>query len=355
MESFYHLPPSSTTRGLPLSHPSLKRLDLQAITSEWLSLTMDPSSFTPAHSLTTTPIPPTPPPLPTDLAPFPKAQEPKTPSPAPTQTVFPLLPQTFSRTPPFKDGRLSLGHTPVVLPGTQPPLPPPPIPPSSLVSPLPDSSLQYNSSRGFTKTAQILHIAEPKRLSCTVLEPQKSSTQIPHRHKSTLPVNKGSKTPDVNLQVKDPYDELLSMVLDGSTSRDVVECTRLSPRDSPSATLTNESKSRWFKSKAEKSDQPEENPTAASPASETAGGVWFDVQFHKPVTMEPLSVIWEGQKTLIDDEPVESQMPPTVKEKEYTELFIEEEDEALEDKEANVRVINERLRPKVEHGVSCIY
>lgn len=353
MESFYHLPPSSTTRDLPLSHPLLTRLDLQAITSEWLSLTMDPSS-TPAHSLTATPIPPTPPPppLPTDLAPFPKTWEPKTPSPAPAQTVFALLPQTVSRTAPFKDGRLSLCHTPV-LPVTQPP-PPPPDPPSSLISPLPDLSLRYNSGRGFTEKAQILHIAEPKLLSCTVIEPQKSSTQIPYRHKSALPVNKGSKTPDVNLHVKDPYDELLSIVLDGSTRRDVVESTRLSQRDSPSATLTNESKSRWFKSKAEKNNQPAENATAASPASKSAGSVWLDVQLRKPVTMEPLSIIWEGQKTLNDDEPVESQIPPSVQEKGYMELFIEEEDEALEDKEADVRVINERLRPQVEHGVSCI-
>lgn len=141
------------------------------------------------------------------------------------------------------------------------------------------------------------------------------------------------------------------MVLDGSTSRDVVEGGRVSHRDSPSATLTSQSESRWFKPKAEKSHQPAENDTAAGSASESAGGVWLDVQFHKPVTMKPLPVIWERQKTQNDDEPVESQMPPSVKEKGYTELFIEEEEQ---DKGADVRVLNERLKPQVEHGVSCI-
>ncbi|XP_026215549.1 sorbin and SH3 domain-containing protein 1 isoform X3 [Anabas testudineus] len=343
VKSFYHLPPSSTICDLPSSHPSLTRLDLQAITNEWLSLTMDSSSFTPAHSLTTTPIPPTPPPLPIDLASFPRAQAPKIPSPAPSQR------ETISRTPPFKDRTLSLGHTPVVLPITQPPLPPPPPPPdphSSSISPMPDSLLQYNRSRGFTETAKMSHIAKPKVLSCTSPEPQKSSTQIPHHHKSTVQVSKGSKAPDVQLQLEDPYDELLSMVLDGSPSTHVVESTRLSLKDSSTSTLTTESKSRWCKLNTEQSHQP-----AATPASESAGSVWLDVQFHKPVTMEPLFITWGGQSKAVNDvEPIESERPPLVKEMGYTELFIEEDDDALEGKEEDVRVINERLSPQA--GVS---
>ncbi|XP_028446796.1 sorbin and SH3 domain-containing protein 2 isoform X7 [Perca flavescens] len=62
IKPFYHLPPSSITRDLPSPHPLLRRLDLQAITNEWLSLTLDPSASTPACSLSTTPVPPTPPP-----------------------------------------------------------------------------------------------------------------------------------------------------------------------------------------------------------------------------------------------------------------------------------------------------
>ncbi|XP_040892367.1 sorbin and SH3 domain-containing protein 1-like [Toxotes jaculatrix] len=368
IKPLYHLPPSSTTRDLPSPHPSLKRLDLQAVTNEWLSLTMDTSPSTPSHSFATTPVPPTPPPLPVELAPFRKAQEPKTPSPspspAPTQRGFTVPPQTFSRTPTFKEGRLSLGHTPAVLPFSQPPpLPSPPLPSSppplpalhsSLTSPLPESSLGYNSSRGFTETAQTLHIAKPEVLSRTTPEPIKSHTQVPQQHKVTAPVNKSSKTPDIKLQVKDPYDELLSMILDGSTSTDDVVFSRLSLLDSPPATLTSESQSR-FKLKAESSHQPAAKPRAVTPASEPAGSVRLEVQFHKPVTMEPLFVTWGGQpKTLNDDEPVESQRPPSVKGRGYTELFIEEEDEALEERAEDFRVLNERLSPQADVSPSTL-
>ncbi|XP_056228929.1 sorbin and SH3 domain-containing protein 2 isoform X4 [Seriola aureovittata] len=371
IKPFYHLPPSSTTHDLPSPHPSLRRLDLQAITDEWLSLTMVPSASTPAHSFTTTPVPPTPPPLPPDLTLFQKALEPKTPSPspspspAPTQRSFALPPQIFSRTPPFKEGRLSLGHTPAALPFSQPPPPlppppsspppPPPAPHVSLTSPSPDSSLRYNSSKGFTETAQMLCIAKPEVLSCTAgPEPIKPVTQTPQWHKSTAPVNKSGKSPDIELRVKDPYDELLSMILDGSTSKNNVDFSRLSPIDSPPATPTSESQSR-FKLKDEESRQPAGKPQAVTPASESAGSVRLEVLFHKPVMMEPLSVSWgEQPKTLNDDEPVEFQRPPSVKGKGYTELFIEEEDDALEEKEEDVRVFNERLSPQADVSPSTL-
>ncbi|XP_023273142.1 sorbin and SH3 domain-containing protein 2 isoform X13 [Seriola lalandi dorsalis] len=371
IKPFYHLPPSSTTHDLPSPHPSLRRLDLQAITDEWLSLTMVPSASTPAHSFTTTPVPPTPPPLPPDLTLFQKALEPKTPSPspspspAPTQRSFALPPQIFSRTPPFKEGRLSLGHTPAALPFSQPPPPlppppsspppPPPAPHVSLTSPSPDSSLRYNSSKGFTETAQMLCIAKPEVLSCTAgPEPIKPLTQTPQWHKSTAPVNKSGKSPDIELRVKDPYDELLSMILDGSTSKNNVDFSRLSPIDSPPATPTSESQSR-FKLKDEESRQPAGKPQAVTPASESAGSVRLEVLFHKPVMMEPLSVSWgEQPKTLNDDEPVEFQRPPSVKGKGYTELFIEEEDDALEEKEEDVRVFNERLSPQADVSPSTL-
>ncbi|XP_040003434.1 pollen-specific leucine-rich repeat extensin-like protein 1 isoform X2 [Xiphias gladius] len=363
MEPFYHLLPSSTTRDLPSPHPSLRRLDLQAITNDWLSLTMDTSASTPAHSVTTTPVPPTPPPLPTDLASFRKVQEPRTPPPsplpAPTQRGLPLSPLTFSRTPPFKEGRLSLGHTPVVLPfcqiSTPSPHPPPPPPPahhSSLTSPLPDSSLRYNG--GFTEAGRVLHIAKPEVFSCTKPEPINTPTQIALRHKSTTPVNKSSKTPDVKLQVKDPYDELLSMILNGSTNIDDADFSRLCPVDSSPVTLTNESQSR-FKLKAEESHQPAGKPPAVTPASKPAGSIRLAVLFHKPVTMKPLSITWGRQpKTLNEDEPVEFQRPPPLKGKNYSELFIEEEDEALEEKEEDIRVLNESLSPQADVSPSTV-
>ncbi|XP_074485675.1 uncharacterized protein LOC141764374 [Sebastes fasciatus] len=336
MEPFYHLPPSSTTRDLPSRHTPSRRLDLQAITDEWLSLTLEPSASTPAHSLTTTPVPPTPPPLPTDLAPL--LREPISPSPAPSQRGFALPPQRFPITPP---GRL--GHTPAVLPFSQPPPPPPPPPPlphSSFTPPLPDSSLRYNIGKGI---AQSLHISKPEILSCTVPEPIKSPTEVSLRHKSNVEVNKSSKIPDVKLQVKDPYDELLSMILDGSTSTCDSDFSRLPPVDS------NESRSR-FKLKAEESHQPAVKPPEVPPANDSAVSARLEVQFHKPVTMEPLSVSWGGQSKTLNEQPVEPQRPPSVKGRGYTELFIEEEDEAIEDTVEDVKGFNERLSPQA--GVS---
>uniref|UniRef100_A0A3P9JCS4 Sorbin and SH3 domain containing 2a n=1 Tax=Oryzias latipes TaxID=8090 RepID=A0A3P9JCS4_ORYLA len=64
VKPFYHLPPPSTTHDLLSPQPPLRRHDLQAVTSEWLALTLDLSAFPPTCSLTPTPAPPTPPPLP---------------------------------------------------------------------------------------------------------------------------------------------------------------------------------------------------------------------------------------------------------------------------------------------------
>ncbi|XP_058497714.1 sorbin and SH3 domain-containing protein 2 isoform X5 [Solea solea] len=337
VKPFYHLPPSTTTCDFPSPLPSLRKPDLQTITSEWLSLTMDPSASPPAHSCPPTPAPPTPPPLPAELVPFPMA---KRPSPTLTQRGFALPPQTFSRTPPFREERPSLGHTPAVLPSSQPP----PSTHSSLTSPPPDSFHGYNSSsRGLTETAQISHPVKPEVLCITAPEPVKS--QIPQWCNSNAPVQKSIKAPDIKLQVKDPYDELLSLILDDSAETDDANLSRLSPIDSPPPPLTTESQSR-FKLK-EDSHQPTGKPPVFTPASKPAGSVRVEVQFHKPVAMQPLPVTWGAQpKTLKDDEPFQSQRPPSAKGKTFTELFIEEEDEALEEKEDS-RVL-ESLGPQAE-------
>lgn len=309
---------------------------------------MDPSASTPAHSLTATSVPPTPPPLPADLTPFLKSQELKTPSPVASQIGFALPPQMVSRTPPFKEGRHSLVRTPAALPFSQSP---PPLPHSSFSSPLPASTLQYNSGKGI---AQMLHISKPEVLFCTEPEPIKTPTQVPPWHKLNVQVNKSSKIPDIELQVKDPYDELLSMILKGCTSTDDADFSRLSLVDSPSATITNASQSR-FKLKTEESHQPAVKPTAVTPVSDSAGSVRLEVQLHKPATMEPLSITWGGQSKTLNAQPVQSQRPPLVERSGYTELFIEEDEETREDKEEDIRGFNERLSPQVEHGVSCIF
>lgn len=159
-------------------------------------------------------------------------------------------------------------------------------------------------------------------------------------------MNKRGKTPDVELRVRDPYDELLSMILDGSSGTDDGDILRLPPVDSPPAKPTTESQSRWLQLKAKESHQP-----AVAPASDSTGSARLEVQFHKPVTMEMRSVLLEEQSKTVKEQLFECQTPPSVKLKGYTELFIEEEDEDIKDTEEDVRVLNERLSPQVEHGV----
>ena len=141
------------------------------------------------------------------------------------------------------------------------------------------------------------------------------------------------------------------MILDDCTSTD--DFSRLSPVEFPPAKPTNESKCR-FKLKSEESHQPAVKPTESSAASDLAGGVRLEMLFHKPVTMEPLSITWEGLSAALSEPPIESQRPPSVKGRGFTELFIEEEEETREDKEEDIKGLNERLSPQVEHGVSCI-
>ncbi|XP_028255959.1 sorbin and SH3 domain-containing protein 1 isoform X2 [Parambassis ranga] len=347
IKPFYHLPPSSTTRDLPSPHPSMRRPDLQAITAEWLSLTLDPSASTPTRSLTTTPAPPTPPPLPADFAPFLKAQEPKALSPVPSQKVFTLSPSAFCRTPTYKER----SHTTSVQPVLQPPSPPPlplPAPHPLFTTPLADSSLQYNCGGGLhiTEAAQMLDTTKPEIFSCTVSVPVKSPSQLPQQQESTVQVHKHSKSPDIELQVKDPYDELLSMILDGSSSTDDGDSLKLSPVGFPPAELNIEPQSRWLQPKAEENPHPAEKHPAVAPASDTTSSMWLEVQFYKPVIMEP--ILREEQSKTAIEEPFESQQPPSVKGELFTELFIEEEDDTRQDKEEDIKVLNERLSPQAE-------
>lgn len=346
MKPFYHPPPPSTSRDLPSPHSPLRRFDLQAVTSEWLSLTLDPSASTPSRSLATTPVPPTPPPLPTHLTPFFRAQGLKATSPVQSQRSSAVPPQIVPKTCPFEKGGHSFGRTPAALPFSQSP---PPLPHSSFSSPLPDSTLQYSSGKGIAKTVLI---SKPEVLFCTDPEPIKTPTQVPPWHELNVQVNKSSKIPDIELQVKDPYDELFSMVLEGRTSTDDAGFSRLPLVDSPSATPSTASQSR-FKLSTGESHQPAVKPTAVTKASsDPAGCVRLEVQIHRPTTVEPLSVSWGGQSKTLNEQPVKSRRPPSVGRSGFTELFIEEEEETREDKEENIRGFIERPSPQVEHGVS---
>ncbi|XP_041641512.1 sorbin and SH3 domain-containing protein 1 isoform X3 [Cheilinus undulatus] len=402
IKPFYHLPPSSYTRDPPSPHPSVRRHDLQAITNEWLSLTLDPSLSTPTHSLTNTPIPPTPPPLPSDLAPFLKTHETRSLSPAPSQRGFAQLPQTFSKAPSFREGRPGLGNmaaasvfsqpTPPSPPPPPPPLPPPlPPPHSSFNSPLPHSSLQYHSGKGIDQT---LHISKPEVFLCSAAEPIKSPAQAPQRHKLKVQENQSSRIPDVSLQVKDPYDELLLMILDEFASTGITETSTSSavvPPPSSSSSKTSLSQSKFklkaeepyqlditetsassavvpppssssktslsqskFKLKAEEPHQLTVKPSADSPSSDIAGNTRLEAHFHKPAMMEPLSLSFESQLKSLSETSVESERPPSVKGKGFTELFIEEEDESIEDKEEDIKDIHERLSPQADVSPSIL-
>ena len=144
------------------------------------------------------------------------------------------------------------------------------------------------------------------------------------------------------------------MILDGSGSTDDGDVLRGPSVDSPTAKLMSEYQSGLFQKKDEQSHQAAAKPPAVAAAGDSPGSCWLEVQFHKPVTMKPLPILWGEQSISLSEQPVDAQKPLSVEGKGYTELFIEEEDEAVMDKEEDVRVLNERLSPQVEHGVSCV-
>ncbi|KAM9769106.1 sorbin and SH3 domain-containing protein 1 isoform 13-T17 [Menidia menidia] len=332
----YPLPPPPTTRDLSSPQPSLRRPDLQAVTSEWLYLTMEPPMSAEVLSLTATPVPPTPPPLPTDLTPFLTTQELRASSPAQSPKSFPL-----SRQSPLTERGAGLNLTSAVLSFSQPTPPPPPLPPpsshSSFTSSLPDSSLQCSSGRG-------LPVSETDQLACN--SKPEILTQLPQPPESIPCLSQSRKSPDIELYVRDPYDDLLSMILDGSSRTDDALVLRGPSLDSPGAKPIDETQSRLFQT-----HQPAAKPPAVPAAGDSTGSTRLAVQVHKPVTMKPLPILWGEQSLSVNEQPVTAPKPPTVEGKGYTELFIEEEDEAVPDKE-DVRVLDERLSPQAEGSPS---
>ncbi|XP_034043663.1 uncharacterized protein sorbs2a [Thalassophryne amazonica] len=319
-----HLPPTSITRDLPFPHPSLKTLDLQAVTNEWLSLTLDPSASTPARCFSDTPVPPTPPPLPSDLIPFLKAQEPQASSSVPSLRGLTLPHQNISRSTPIKEGKLCLNHTTAVQR-------------SSLLSPLPDSSVQVTSGRGLTpsEAARMSQPADRDVLSCLTLVPKISPTKIAQQDKFP-PQNKTNKPDDVKVQIKDPYDQLLSMILNVSESTENGEILRSSPVDCPPSSRV--------KLKAEESHSPAIKTPGRDSASRPPSSIRLEVQLHKPVTMEPMSISWEGLPKILN-KPANLQTPASGTTNGHPELFIEEEEDAKEDKD---EVLNQRLSPQAD-------
>ncbi|XP_023190140.1 sorbin and SH3 domain-containing protein 2 isoform X1 [Xiphophorus maculatus] len=343
IKSFYLLPPS-----LPSPQPSVRTLDLQAITSEWLSLTLDPSAPTSTPSFTATPLPPTPPPLPADLAPLLTAQEPTSASPAASHKGFSFSHRPPSRSPVSSDSRAGSGHTPAALRLSQPspPLPPPLPPPvsSSFTSTLSDSLSTHNGKRlQVSEADNALSFTRPQPLTCTKSVTGKFSSHLPEQQLSAL-AHESGKLPDIELRVRDPYDELLSAAPDEFSSDD----TDISKEPSVEficAKVNGESQSRWFQNNVQQL-----SPLAA--ASDSPGTVHLKLQFHEPLSVKPLSVFIEEQPVSVNEELVEPHRPPSEQEHIYTELFIEEEDEDMTDKEENIRELNGRISPQAEASSS---
>ncbi|XP_036067939.1 sorbin and SH3 domain-containing protein 1 isoform X11 [Oryzias melastigma] len=335
VKPLYHLPPPSSTHDLLCPHPSLRRHDLQAVTSEWLSLTMDLSAFTPARSLASTPTPPTPPPLPVGF---------KAGSPALLQKGSAPFP---SAVPPLTDRLAGFRHAPTSLPFSQPsppPAPPPPPPPpplappvthSSFTSPLPDSSFRYTGGRGF-QTCDTDPFSKPQVSSSvkTQLPPLKASAHESER----------SKSPDIELRVKDPYDELLSIISDESNP--TVEAFRTPSGDSLPPKLSWDSPSKW--------GQPKELSCRVDATDKLTANALLEATVYTPVTVKPSPYLLREQPTTQKEDAGEClRLPPGAAE-DCNELFIEEEDEAQTDKEEDTPVVNERLCLQAEVSASTL-
>ncbi|XP_056891116.1 uncharacterized protein LOC130527048 [Takifugu flavidus] len=272
MEPFHHLLPSATTRDTPSPYSRPRRSDLQSVTSEWLSLTLDPSTPTPTHSLTPTPVPPTPPPLPSDFTPFLKAPSPSSPHRNLTQAV--------SRTPLFQQGRQSLGQFSQISA---------PLPYLLRSSPSADSSFRQRA-KGL---AQTRHISKPKLMICTEVGPVKSPPAPRPQH--SLNQQAESRTSARDPLVTDPSDELSAAILNGRSGND--QAGVVEPCQSVS------------------------DPNPEQPPRPTAGAV----RSHQPARAEPLSRFTAAQSERL----VESRRAPAVERSSYTELFIEEEEDVL--------------------------
>lgn len=300
MEPFHHLPPAATTRKTPSPYSPPRRSELQSVTSEWLSLTLDPSS--------PTLVPPTLPPLPSHSTPFMKA-----PSSSSSQADFSVEPRELSRIPHFKHGRQSLDHFPHISA---------PLPYLIRSSPSPDSSLRCTGEG----TAKTCHISKPELLFCTEPEPVRSPTADHPQH--SLKNSHPSAT--------EPYEELLSMILQGCSGQ-----------DEPVIAETHQSMSN---PKGETPNPPTAGPSGARLARASAGAG----HSREHVRANPVSPTGTDPPQTHHERVVKFQRPPVVKRSSYTELFIEEEEESAREKEEEVLGCRERAPPQVEHGVCRI-
>lgn len=139
--------------------------------------------------------------------------------------------------------------------------------------------------------------------------------------------------PEIELHVKDPYDELLPLILKDTDSH----LSGIS-----SSTII--AKSTQSSSKPKTEDQPAVKPAAVTKASDSAGSIRLQVQHHSPQTIEPLSFTWGDQSETQNGQTVQPQRLQLVDLSGYTELFIVEEEECREDPKEQSRGFSDRLQ-----------
>lgn len=294
MEPFYLLPLSGPTRKTPSPYSPLRPSDLQSVTSEWLSLTLDPPT-------------PTLPPLPTDFTPFMNS-----PSTSSSQADFSVEPLGLSEISHFRQGRQSLGHFPHIFA---------PLPYLIRSSPSPEPSRPC-SAKGLAVTC---HISKPEMMFCTEAEPVKSPTELHQQHSLKIP----------ELAAAEPHQELLCMILQGCTGQE--EAVIAETHQSISNPKT-------------------ENPSksSASPPGTSLGRASAGSRHScEHVRAIPVSTPWTDPPQTHKQPVFKFQRAPVLKRSCYAELFIEEEEESVREKE-DVLGCGERAPPQVEHGVCCI-
>uniref|UniRef100_A0A8C7G0E2 Sorbin and SH3 domain containing 2a n=1 Tax=Oncorhynchus kisutch TaxID=8019 RepID=A0A8C7G0E2_ONCKI len=301
----HHHPPRSTPPS-PHTPPPVKTRRLQAATGEWLALGPRSSD---------SPVSPTPYPIPTSLLPFLEAQERRATPPTPPKRGLTPPPRNASSRlaasiPAVKQWLFDLDSPPSV-----PPFSPPPPPDSSSpsASPVLDSFLGYLEERGLRDSEQNERLSLAGRGGFFCAEPEPADTPaglLPWYRPSAQPVSLELETEPLSLQqqVEDPYDQLLSMILDQPMcDKDGREVLRPAV-EPPHVALTNESQSR----------------------------VSLETEFHRPVTAQPMSITQDSQSKRVNRRTAGSQRPMT--------LYIEEEEEAIggeeeeEEEERNIDV-----------------
>lgn len=135
----------------------------------------------------------------------------------------------------------------------------------------------------------------------------------------------------------------MSEALGDSRSTDDSHASKGPSVDSKCVRLNDKCQSRWFQNKVQQ-------PSDPAAARDSPGTGHLKVQLHQPLTTKLPFVQMEEQPVSVDEQLVDGQRSPSVQGQIYTELFIQEEDEDMKDKEERVRELNGRLSPQVVHG-----